>query len=172
MLIDIDFYDKTPNLHIKVETPDGGLKLSAMIDGELLVVDSAKKLEGTGIYTGVIENNIEKYSDYRIVHDRLYGIKDFNERMEEYKEWGISYGVADDLDQIMSKYKKYLFDPDRLFILNLDLVRKSDQPAHDGWRWHKWGPYIGTQNPVAEYLADEPEIEHVILFSFIELEPE
>jgi hypothetical protein len=24
-----------------------------------------------------------------------------------------------------------------------------------GWRWHKWGPYIGKGEPTTEYLDDE-----------------
>ena len=38
-----------------------------------------------------------------------------------------------------------------------------------GWRWHKWGPYIGTQDPQCEYLADEPEIKEVFVYRFIQL---
>jgi hypothetical protein len=26
-----------------------------------------------------------------------------------------------------------------------------------GWRWHKWGEYIGLGKPTREYLNDEPE---------------
>lgn len=25
-----------------------------------------------------------------------------------------------------------------------------------GWRWHKWGPYVGEGEPTREYLDDEP----------------
>ena len=37
----------------------------------------------------------------------------------------------------------------------------------DGWRWHKWGPYIGTLNPQYEYLDDEnfgDDFEYVLCF--------
>lgn len=33
-----------------------------------------------------------------------------------------------------------------------------------GWRWEKWGPYIGTQRSVADYLHDEPDIDYVYTF--------
>ena len=26
-----------------------------------------------------------------------------------------------------------------------------------GWRWHKWGPYVGKGEPTMEYLDDEDE---------------
>jgi hypothetical protein len=38
-----------------------------------------------------------------------------------------------------------------------------------GWRWHKWGPYIGTQEPKCEYIHDEPEIEEVFTYHVYEL---
>ena len=29
------------------------------------------------------------------------------------------------------------------------------EPGEGGWRWHKWGPYIGKHDVQHEYLADE-----------------
>jgi hypothetical protein len=46
-------------------------------------------------------------------------------------------------------------------------VRKDDQPKQGGWRWHKWGPYIGTHEKQFEYLADEEGIERVFCYHIV-----
>mgnify|MGYP000101825354 CR=1 FL=1 len=44
-------------------------------------------------------------------------------------------------------------------------IRRDEQSSSGGWRWHKWGKYIGKQKPQCEYIYDEPEIEEVYTFS-------
>ena|SRR5215813_13974141 len=52
------------------------------------------------------------------------------------------YGVCDTVDQWKELYRPLIDDP-RHFCVAFALVRKcNEQP--NGWRWHKWGPYIGT----------------------------
>ena len=80
------------------------------------------------------------------------------------------YGVADSLEQVVTYYNQAGITKKHVcFVLK---IRREDQPAYGGWRWHKWGPYIGNQTPQAEYLFDEPEIESVIIFQFHEVENE
>ena len=33
-----------------------------------------------------------------------------------------------------------------------------------GWRWHKWGPYLGKHTPKCEYLDEEKNIDYVLLW--------
>ncbi len=93
-----------------------------------------------------------------------------------------SYGVCDNAADILnydiSKYydEDYYDDEDRARLLSElpyktlgELLEKSDrqyaifmvkmsqeeQPDCGGWRWHKWGPYIGKHNVSCEYLYDE-----------------
>lgn len=73
------------------------------------------------------------------------------------------YGVCDGPEQLLSLYD-FEADPRQLVIFLVEM-RKEDQPERDGWRWHKWGPYVGTQNPQCEYLYDEPEIESAWTYS-------
>lgn len=80
------------------------------------------------------------------------------------------YGVCDTVDQVVEKWPELLTDP-RRFIICFTQIDRADQPEHGGWRWHKWGEYIGTKEPMSEYLADEPEIDSVLCFSIIELKP-
>jgi hypothetical protein len=58
---------------------------------------------------------------------------------------------------------------DRRFTLAFTRVRKRDQPDEGGWRWHKWGEYIGEKSPQYEYLYDEGnEIEEVYCYHVYE----
>jgi hypothetical protein len=50
-------------------------------------------------------------------------------------------------------------------------ISKSDEPAEGGWRWHKWGPYIGDKKPTREYLVNEPEIDAVYVFEAVAINP-
>lgn len=91
--------------------------------------------------------------------------------IEDALSW--TYGVADNLDQIheyitktvKSIQKDYNSPSDEVFILvTVTPIFKNDQPSTHGWRWHKWGEYIGIREPKCEYLYDEPEIDTVFVF--------
>ena len=78
-----------------------------------------------------------------------------------------SYGVADSIEQFMSLYGKMLRESPRAYAVGFTEVRREDQSPKGDWRWRKWGKYIGTKTPTAEYLYDEPEIESVMTFSVL-----
>lgn len=172
MLIQISFYDKAQNPQIRASVWDGGLTLS-MDDPEEgeIILDVAKPIPGeTGVYwaASALEHFLEQYSDCRVVQEWDRKFASLHEHLAYLHEWGKGYGVADNLEQIKEAFPQYWYD-DRNFILALSTVHKADQPERDGWRWEKWGPYIGTQNSVADYLFDEPEIKELILYSFVEV---
>lgn len=76
------------------------------------------------------------------------------------------YGVADNIEQIVDLYNKNeggWFKGNHVILCWK--VKKDPENPCSGWRWHKWGEYIGTRNPQCEYLNDEPEIDEVITFS-------
>lgn len=87
-------------------------------------------------------------------------------RLDPYLD---AYGVADTWDQVLTRYSTVLGAPGRTFVLMCTPVRREDQPVEGGWRWHKWGGYIGTRTPTAEYLRDEPEIEDVVCYHIFEV---
>lgn len=75
-------------------------------------------------------------------------------------------GVCDTPEQAVEKLG--LRDsPEKVFV-SFVRIRRDEQPAQYGWRWHKWGPYIGDQKPTCEYIAGEPEIEEVYTFHVYE----
>lgn len=82
-------------------------------------------------------------------------------------EWFNCYGVCDNYQQILDQCP-VLQDPQREFVIMLCEVRREDQPDEGGWRWHKWGPYIGTFESQCEYLYDEVGIDSVFCYHIYE----
>ena len=105
--------------------------------------------------------------DSKTYRNTLYSIP--RDRMRDYINYENNawyYGVADSLDQIVDLYNKNeggWFKGNHVILCRK--VTKDPKNPCSGWRWHKWGPYIGTQNPQCEYLNDEPEIDEIFTFS-------
>ena len=84
------------------------------------------------------------------------------------------YGVADNASQIVDYYrelcKKY---PDymeqKMFVILMSPIIKE---IDTGWRWHKWGRYIGKFPKQCEYLMEERGIDMVYVFHIYEVERE
>ena len=74
-----------------------------------------------------------------------------------------SYGVCDNYLQVLEQ-EPDLIKSDNKYVITVTPINKDNQPEEGGWRWHKWGSYIGTQKPTTEYLYDEPEIEEVYVY--------
>lgn len=68
-------------------------------------------------------------------------------------------GVCDSLEQFKKDVVPLLEKHPDPLVVSLTHINKKNQPSKDGWRWRKWGPYIGKGTPTAEYLYDEPGFE-------------
>lgn len=103
---------------------------------------------------------------YEISH---FGGSFYMEGWDHFPDFGqrAPYGVCDNLEQVFDLYPE-LNASSREFVVTLHLLLKSEQPEEGGWRWHKWGKYIGLQNPQREYLHDEPEIDKVYTYHIYE----
>ncbi len=112
--------------------------------------------------------SIDQLVDKKLIRDR------FSEQVEAFKagKYGSpsyeEYGVCDTPEQVLEKYPFLKDAPERFFISYVRIDRGS-QPRDGGWRWHKWGTYIGDREPKCEYLHDEPDIETVYTFHIYEL---
>lgn len=99
---------------------------------------------------------------------------EFKALQEEYhrkEDLGIyppDYGVCDSPEQLLEKFP-LIVTSDKQIIVTVEEVRKDEQPDEGGWRWHKWGPYVGEFEPQSEYLADEPNIDRVFIFKLYEI---
>jgi hypothetical protein len=84
------------------------------------------------------------------------------------------YGVADSVEQVKEYFKEEIEDPNRKYFITATPVfqNKENRGKGGGWRWHKWGEYIGLLNPQCEYLDDEDfgdDFEYVICFHLYEV---
>lgn len=95
--------------------------------------------------------------------ERMKAVRDF-----DWENAPQDYGVCDSWKQIVEKWPSLVTD-ERKFIISLSEIRREDQPPQGGWRWHKWGGYIGIQNPQYEYLYDDTHIDKVYCFSIMEV---
>lgn len=126
-----------------------GLNFNHMVSEGVEFLDTAKFSLKDGKLTGTydfLELDIKKYSEI----------------MEENDSFLDAYGVCDNAQQVVDLYD--LEETKGNFTVCLTPIRRDHEPAEGGWRWSKWGRYIGTQNSNAEYIHDESEIELVYVY--------
>lgn len=82
------------------------------------------------------------------------------------------YGVCDNYQQIIEREEDiyHYMNSDEKFCIVMTPIRKEEQPEEDGWRWGKWGNYIGDRVSEAEYLYDEPNVDLVYVYQIYKIE--
>lgn len=143
---------------------------------EPTVVDQILQ-ESTGVYL-VSELNFDHTIESNTTNELIehaYGMFDPNngeyttnrEKLLDKMKDGVrlfnGYGVCDNYEQVLKKYP-FIESTDNKYVLVLSPIFKKHQPEDGGWRWHKWGEYIGTHDVQHEYLYDEEGIDHVFVF--------
>ena len=131
----------------------------------IIEADYRSSWDFDGIYVCALNSNhtIEALTDYREV-------RNFNSPI-----YWCNYGVCDNASQALdyydSLYKQHEdYMKNKKFIILLSPMFKEDQPKNGGWRWHKWGQYIGKYESKCEYLYDEEGIDYVYCFTILEIE--
>ena len=126
--------------------------------------------EYTGVFWCTDDNIFSECKQHQVYGSKTYWetIDSFpRDKMSDYIAYDNNawyYGVADNLEQIIDLYNNAEWFKGNHVILCWMVEKEPDNPC-SGWRWHKWGDYIGTRNPQCEYLNDEPEINEVVVFS-------
>ena len=129
------------------------------IDVKRSVVYRSRKLQKVcyaGMYTGELDMSSEE------------SIRKFQiECRKARKSFRLqTYGVADNIEQIKKLYEKVL-DKSKEYVCLATPIQKGE---NGGWRWHKWGPYIGSQKPTMEYLDEEKLIDLVFVYHIHEVQ--
>ena len=96
------------------------------------------------------ENREERPSTHNLYPDLMAGLpKD--------APWLNEYGVCDTVEQFLALAKDRLEADARTFVVTFTRIPKEPENKGEGggWRWHKWGPYIGVGEITEEYLDDE-----------------
>lgn len=111
---------------------------------------------------------IEEYPEFDFREPGIYGT-----RMPPADKDGCvtfdAIGVCDSPQQLLEKFGKQIRADKRNFIISFVEIRKDQQSSTGGWRWHKWGSYVGEHDPQYEYLYDEPKIDVVYTYHIYEV---
>lgn len=134
---------------------DDGVYVSNDFNFDHTIDDHSNYVVDEGYYGSMEKDGSPLYLSYTEENDEL--------RWKKLSNSIQTYGVADSIDQVLNHYSEAVNSSNPIVIVIVEL-RKKDQSPEGGWRWHKWGEYIGTQKPQMEYLYDEPEIEKVVVF--------
>ena len=146
----------------------------------LILEEDDPNLDTTGIYLEALNarHHIERLTDYETV----------NPMSNKYLYTVNTYGVADNATQVIrhleNSLKTYFYgnDFDDEFYLGKSLVKmielypeyqlvllmtphmNTQDCSWGGWRWQKWGEYIGVHEPQHEYLSYEKGIDYVLSY--------
>lgn len=87
------------------------------------------------------------------------------------KESGLRpFGVADSIEQVKAYYEPLESLSEQFFIMVTPVYRKEQSSPFGGFRFHKWGKYIGKHDIRHEYLCDEKDMDMVYTFRVLILE--
>lgn len=91
----------------------------------------------------------------------LFGKNDFDRSYPDIEGLPECCGVCDTPEQFLEDFKQVLEDSDKVLAVTMTQVHKDpdNRGKGGGWRWHKWGPYVGKGEPTQEYLDDEDEFD-------------
>lgn len=144
------------NLSIKSIEPSGIMAMISQINGENLA---------DGTYFEKYIDGVYRHDGFKFNFDSFIKDNTFDTLTDEW----VTYGVCDNYEQILERYDNLLSNPDKNYVVGLCTVRRKDQGPDGGWRWHKWGKYIGTQNPQHEYLYDDTHIDEIYCYHIYEI---
>lgn len=155
---------------------------------DIILEEDSKNLNITGIYMSDLNGH------YDIKELTNFNEVDEFELIDKYKFFPMS-GVSDNASQVKNYLNKiiniylngtskdeYFFEgqglfnliknePNYQFILLLTpIINNHDKSSWGGWRWHKWGEYIGKHNPQYEYLDHEDGIDYVLVWKLCPVE--
>lgn len=144
------------NLKIRDIRPDMICAMISKINGVDLETGDYFEQYTTGVY---------RHDGYKFNFDSF--IK--NNTNDKIIDSWVNYGVCDNHEQILNRFKDLLADSSKKYVIGLSTVERKNQSPDGGWRWHKWGEYIGTQNPKNEYLYDDTHIDKVYCYHIYEV---
>lgn len=113
---------------------------------------------------------IDSKTNYETINDFFFVDKNTGEIYQSIfdEELGVvasTYGVCDTIDEAILYFEACIANKKHEYCIVLSPVYRKNQPPDHGWRYHKWGTYIGTQNPQHEYLYDDKHIDMLYCFN-------
>lgn len=128
-----------------------------------------RKFERLGMMTLNNEFYMKHYQEL-IEHNHKLSEEQKAQLIKNLRKYSVmkDYGVCDDASQVRNRFR-FLEKLENKYIIMMRPVWRSGQSERGGFRYHRNGPYIGTQNPKHEYLYDDKHIDRVFLFSVSEI---
>lgn len=137
--------------------------------------DLSQPYERDGVYvTHAGEYMIFKiFTENDFVRQPMIGFSGKQSEFEGRKMWrnDLAYGLCDNAEQVIKKYPE-IVESEKPYVIILRPFFREYEPAEQGFRYHKWGEYIGTQELRNEYLYDDEHVEYVCAFTIYEIEEE
>ena len=146
----------------------------------LILEEDDPNLDTTGIYLEALNarHHIERLTDYKTVNPisdkylytvNTYGVADNATQVIRHLENSLkTYFCGNDFDDEFylgkSLVKMIELYPDYKLILLMTPHVNTKDCSWGGWRWHKWGEYIGVHEPQHEYLSCEKGIDYVLSY--------
>jgi len=93
---------------------------------------------------------------------------DYPDLVDKDGEYFGPYGVCDYIEQVFDKCPMLRESEDK-YCVAFTKVNRDEQPPEGGWRWHKWGTYIGVYDIVCEYLHDDSVVDSIYCYHIFEL---
>jgi hypothetical protein len=87
----------------------------------------------------------------------VYALKEHDWEFYELPSGLSTHGVVDTPQQFIERHAgELMLNERRLCVFFVHIVKDpANRGRGGGWRWHKWGTYIGDGDPQWEYLDDE-----------------
>lgn len=94
-----------------------------------------------------------------------YNVEDsYVKILSHLKEHGLrSFGVADSIEQVKEYYKELEASPEKFIVIMTPVYRKNES-SYGGFRFHKWGRYIGEHALKHEYFYDHKDMDVIYTF--------
>lgn len=124
-------------------------------------------------WTGLNPENLIEYATnytfYRRYPSLAYGVSDnASQVLDNLKHALEIYLTKDSTHDFFTRGKrlyKYLTKyPDAVYLIGFTPIFNHHNGASGGWRWHKWGRYLGKHTPQCEYLDEEKNIDYVLIW--------
>lgn len=124
-------------------------------------------------WTGLNPENLIEYATnytfYRRYPSLAYGVSDNASQVLNNLEHALEiYLTKDSTHDFFTRGKrlyKFLTErPDAVYLIGFTPIFNHHNGASGGWRWHKWGTYLGKHTPKCEYLDEETNIDYVLIW--------
>lgn len=113
-----------------------------------IMLEEDYRTDFDGVYVCALNSNylVDNVTNYKqtnrlksVIYFRNFGVCDNASQALDY------------YDSLCKEYEDYMRD--RKFAILLTPMFREDQDEHGGWRWHKWGPYIGISENLSRSMS-------------------